>query len=565
MSCWGYCSDDGDIAEEIADCTDESETQGKNYMILKESDIRQRMESDITALSSVLSVTKQEASILLRHYNWCVTNVHEAWFADESGVRKKVGLVEEAKEQHTDEGTDDHGDRYLTCGICFDLYSLALMKFAGCGHPFCDECWRQYVNVSVEGGLGCLTLKCPQPECGVAVGEDIIDAVAFEEDKKKYYRYLVRSYVEDNKTRKWCPALDCDYAVDFAAGDHTFDVSCLCSHTFCWQCCEEKHRPIDCDTVAKWNLRNNSEAENVAWKKAYTKPCPQCQRPIEKAEGCMHMTCSKPCGFQYCWLCLGEWFGHQTRACNAFEDKGGDKEANELRENLRRYQHYYVRWAANEKSRQIALRDLQGVQKHHTDCSSGLLVSSDIDSLEKAWKQIVECRRVLKWTYAYEFYLPDYEDVKKEFFEYLQGEAERSLERLHNCAEKEFLEEVSYEPCKQVKKKLVTLTKVTRTYFENLVRALENDLSDVTCKRPGASDVDEYRAGIDLGADQLPVDLLEQVNNTVEEEWYCGFCSYLNPGSAAYCELCSRGSWTCQICTFNNPKTATTCQMCNVE
>jgi hypothetical protein len=35
--------------------------------------------------------------------------------------------------------------------------------------------------------------------------------------------------------------------------------------------------------------------------------------------------------------------------------------------------------------------------------------------------QIVECRRVLKWTYAYGFYLPDHEHAKRQFFEYLQG------------------------------------------------------------------------------------------------------------------------------------------------
>lgn len=35
--------------------------------------------------------------------------------------------------------------------------------------------------------------------------------------------------------------------------------------------------------------------------------------------------------------------------------------------------------------------------------------------------QIVECRRVLKWTYSYGFYLPEHEHAKRQFFEYLQG------------------------------------------------------------------------------------------------------------------------------------------------
>ena len=81
--------------------------------------------------------------------------------------------------------------------------------------------------------------------------------------------------------------------------------------------------------------------------------------------------------------------------------------------------------------------------------------------------QIVECRRVLKWTYAYGYYLPEQEQAKRQFFEYVQGmcfvpniyqmrlhkivrsivvevisvlaagEAEAGLERLHQCAEKD--------------------------------------------------------------------------------------------------------------------------------
>lgn len=35
--------------------------------------------------------------------------------------------------------------------------------------------------------------------------------------------------------------------------------------------------------------------------------------------------------------------------------------------------------------------------------------------------QIVECRRVLKWTYAYGYYLSEDEHAKRQFFEYLQG------------------------------------------------------------------------------------------------------------------------------------------------
>jgi ariadne-1 len=108
---------------------------------------------------------------------------------------------------------------------------------------------------------------------------------------------------------------------------------------------------------------------------------------------------------------------------------------------------------------------------------------SQLKFVTEAWLQIVECRRVLKWTYAYGYYLPEQEQAKRQFFEYLQGEAESGLERLHQCAEKELQGYIDGEsPAKDFndfRTKLAGLTSVTRNYFENLVQALENGLSDV--------------------------------------------------------------------------------------
>ncbi|KAL6571276.1 hypothetical protein OROHE_002919 [Orobanche hederae] len=66
----------------------------KSYTILKEEDIQQRQEEDITKISTVLSIPRDAACILLRRYNWSVNNVHEEWFSNEEVVRKAVGLLE---------------------------------------------------------------------------------------------------------------------------------------------------------------------------------------------------------------------------------------------------------------------------------------------------------------------------------------------------------------------------------------------------------------------------------------------------------------------------------------
>lgn len=56
-----------------------------------------------------------------------------------------------------------------------------------------------YISTTINDGPGCLMLKCPDPSCPAAIGRDMIDKLACKEDKEKYYRYFLRSYVEDNR------------------------------------------------------------------------------------------------------------------------------------------------------------------------------------------------------------------------------------------------------------------------------------------------------------------------------------------------------------------------------
>lgn len=56
-----------------------------------------------------------------------------------------------------------------------------------------------YITTSINDGPGCLLLRCPDPSCRASVGQDMILKLASEEDKEKYARYFVRSYIEDKK------------------------------------------------------------------------------------------------------------------------------------------------------------------------------------------------------------------------------------------------------------------------------------------------------------------------------------------------------------------------------
>ncbi|GLJ28366.1 hypothetical protein SUGI_0558140 [Cryptomeria japonica] len=178
------------------------------------------------------------------------------------------------------------------------------------------------------------------------------------------------------------------------------------------------HRPVDSDTVRKWVLKNGGNAEPENWKIVNTKPCPKCGRAIEKNQSRMHMTCVAPCCFEFCWLCLGDWNAHSYNStCNRFQV------------------------------------DDQGTET------------------------IVECRRVLKWTYAYGYYLSQDETALKNMFEHSQAYVESSLERLHRCVEEEvqvfIASQKPPEEFNEFRVRLLTLTTITAQYIQNLVKFLE--------------------------------------------------------------------------------------------
>ncbi|XWS14631.1 hypothetical protein CRYUN_Cryun35bG0025800 [Craigia yunnanensis] len=230
---------------------------------------------------------------------------------------------------------------------------------------------------------------------------------------------------------EWCPVNDSEYAIELVIGASSSDVSCLCSRSFCLNCKEEAHRSLTCDIIAKWIKKTNPESRTLSRIKMCNKPCPQCNRPIEKNSG------------------------------------------------------------SHGLSRKRAIKDLDNLKIEQTKKLSDIqkLDVSQLNFLEDAWQQIIDCRQILRWTYAYRCFLPKWEHAKIELLEFLQGQAESGLQRLHSWAERslqQFL--IADEPSKNFndfryfRMELIRRTSVTRNYFENLVKALENGLSDVDSK-----------------------------------------------------------------------------------
>ncbi|KAK1632745.1 hypothetical protein QYE76_007060 [Lolium multiflorum] len=514
-----YGEEDESMEEEEEGVMEERREREERYAVLTMDAVRARQEEHAARVADLVALTPAQAAAVLRHFKWSAAAVEDGWFANEQRVRDAVGLP-----QYSCSGVSANAAP-LTCAICFDVHPAGAMRSAGCqAHFYCCGCWSGYVRAAVEDGARCLSIRCPDTSCSAAVVQDLVDDVADPDDARRYAEFLARSYVEESKKLRWCPAPGCDHAVEFLDGERCtvqLDADCMCGYGFCLGCGEEAHRPVSCDTVRAWLVKNGSDSETANWVLANTKHCPECRRPIEKNQGCMHMTCSPPCRHEFCWLCLGSWKNHNSEnggfyQCNRYQaaKREGKFSAEEVRRqqaqaSVDRYLHYYERWAAHERSRNKALEDLAALGSAETgkmeeSAAAFGVLETEMDFLKDAYRQVAECRRMLRWTYAFGFFVE--EPAKLQLFQMLQTDAETSLERLHGCAEKERVDIVATatatvysdsgelvpqgpasEKYAKYREKLSRLTMVTRDHFENLARAFRDGLTEVDTKAAAAN------------------------------------------------------------------------------
>ncbi|CAN6205067.1 unnamed protein product [Urochloa humidicola] len=453
-------TDDDDYYSDADDDDDEdirasAKDRESGYDFVTEDDVRRCQDKVTSEISEVLSVPRGFAAALLRHSRWDAEQLKNDWFSDEARVRAAVGLAPPGQHQPDADVPTALNEEPLTCAICFDLHGAGGMRSAGCrSHFYCHECWRGYIRAAVGDGARCLLLRCPDPECPAPVVRELFDAATAGEDehllRARYAAFAVRSYVEEGTSKyvRWCPGPECTLAFRAHEGARLSDVTCECGHMMCFRCGESGgHRPAPCETARAWSARCASDGETTSWVLENTKHCPKCRRAIEKNQGCNHMTCGAPCRHQFCWLCLGSWANHSgdNYHCNRYAADRTDQFVGEksrerqARASMERFLHYYERWITHGESMDRARQDLAVLR-----AGGGLgefaaamgVEETDLGFLEDAYEQVVETRRVLRWTYAHIYHMdPARDDV--DFCEFLQGEAEMSLEWLHRCAEGE--------------------------------------------------------------------------------------------------------------------------------
>lgn len=195
------------------------------------------------------------------------------------------------------------------------------------------------------------------------------------------------------------------------------------------------------------------------------------------------MTCQK-CRFEFCWICMGDWQTHGSNTggyykCNKYGDgKDPDAEKDDMsdaaraKRELDRYLHYYQRFHAHQEAQKFAKKQLKETEQRMIllQESNNDARWSDVEFLKTANEQLVECRRVLKYTYVFGYYFTTQAKMQRERFEYHQEMLERFTEILSEHSEKS-LEHMN-------RTEVVNQTRVVANFLKNILKYVEDGMDE---------------------------------------------------------------------------------------
>ncbi|GAA99534.1 uncharacterized protein L969DRAFT_86796 [Mixia osmundae IAM 14324] len=407
-----------------------------DFKILSIQDIERAQSEIAESVASILAIKPTEASILLRQWGWNKDKLIERYMESPEKCNIEAGL--EVGRQPRPKRI-----RGFVCEICYDDDSSKETIALSCNHRFCRDCYACYLISKINEGES-KRIQCMQSSCKTAVDENTVALLVDAQNAERYKRLLNRSYVEESSSLRWCPAPNCEYAIECHVPSKVLDtvvpsVTCRCGNRFCFGCGrDEDHQPCCCPLIKRWLKKCEDDSETCNWLAVNTKECTKCQATIEKNGGCNHMTCKK-CRHEFCWVCMGDWTLHGTSwyNCSRFQEKDDTtKDAvSKNRQSLERYLHYFNRFNNHEQSAKLEKEVYARIERKMEEMQKTTsLTWIEVQFLKQAVDTLSECRMTLKWSYAMAFYLA--RNNITHIFEDLQSDLERAVEELSELLEK---------------------------------------------------------------------------------------------------------------------------------
>ncbi|KAL1697888.1 hypothetical protein EV121DRAFT_218977 [Schizophyllum commune] len=199
-------------------------------------------------------------------------------------------VVRRAKERRCLIANDPHA-----CPVC--LTEAASPITLSCGHRWCRDCMRGFLNSSAGSGLFPVRCLGDGGGCMENVAHQVASTVLTESELDHLVQAAVTAYVNARPDEfRYCPTPDCKQVYRVARREGALQCP-ACLLRICSACHSQYHGSLPCHA-------DDGVAELEEWMQASdAKRCPACRVPIERSGGCHHMTCTQ-CGTHICWECM---------------------------------------------------------------------------------------------------------------------------------------------------------------------------------------------------------------------------------------------------------------------
>lgn len=435
------------LADHHQDSTVGKKTKQSVWGVIDKAKIADVQDQSLGSVQGILGCSRDIARKLLTYFQWD----KEALFGtladrDEETVYQAAGVTSRSEVAAIEVATSGE----IECGCCFCDVPVTEATTMECGHIYCNECWRQHFRVQISEGNS-RRLLCMGIKCGAICDDRQVRRLLQHNGKllDKYEQKLLDSYIEDNKSVRWCPSVPhcgCAIQVD---GDLQCEPVCQCGLKFCFQCGLDPHSPCTCEMWKQWQRKCSDDSETANWLNTNTKPCPKCQNQVEKNGGCNLVVCR--CGQAFCWLCGAStgrshtWETISGHSCGRYKEDA-DKKVNEAQRNLQRYIHYNSRWEAHVASQNLETKQVAEIKEKIIELEDNGTELKDYTWLSQALQQLFCARRILGNTYVSAFYFfgndmfqdeitPEQNEMNKSLFEDQQACLEIEVERLSKLIE----------------------------------------------------------------------------------------------------------------------------------
>ena len=199
-------------------------------------------------------------------------------------------IIQTVKSRHVT-ASDDH------CPVCLEPPLMAVSLT--CGHKWCNTCLIAYMKAASETRSFPISCLGNQGRCTELVSISEARRVLPPADFDALALAAFHAYIQARPGEyHYCPTPDCSQA--YPTGPRNSTLSCpSCLVRICPSCHVEYHEGVTCADREDGGDRLFKE-----WMRTHgVKQCPGCHAPIERSEGCNHMTCTR-CHTHTCWVCL---------------------------------------------------------------------------------------------------------------------------------------------------------------------------------------------------------------------------------------------------------------------